>query len=221
MKLSKKLLTSFAAALLFALPLTASPAPYKQLNPGQEVIDEPETMVNGAGHRTTHNGSNHVYVGTTLFGDQIELEDGSYWMTNPDDRYKLKDWNPGDPLMIMQDTARWWFSNKSSFPYVIKNERTWESVEVENTAAPIYDGAYRRYIIDINKPARGEGTLKLNDGSVWVLQDNRKDRDSWTLWQVNDTIIIGSNNSIFYYFIPDILINVTCSDQYVPSRCVN
>src|SRR5262245_26193483 len=100
MKIFKQVKYSFIAAMMLAtMPLIASQeiqtiqatqevAQYKKLNPGQEIDPEikEDKVTHGAGHKTTHNGSNHVYVGTTLFGDQIEMEDGSFWMTNPEDR---------------------------------------------------------------------------------------------------------------------------------------
>jgi hypothetical protein len=220
MKLLNQFFSSLVAAMLFALPLTASDiAPYKVLNPGQEVIEKPQTVVHGAGHRTTHNGSNHVYVGTTLLGDQIEIEDGSHWMVKPDDRQKLHKFEPGHSIQVFQNTS--WFGTPS-FPYLIYNEITYQTLQVENTAPPDWDSYFTRYIIEINKPAYGEGILKLNDGSVWILPDTQRDRDCWTLWLPNHTVIIGSNVSVWSgYFNPDILINITCSDQYVPSKSVN
>lgn len=222
MKILNQFFFGLVAAMIFALPLTASSAPdaYQVLNPDQEVITDNQTVEHGAGHNTNHKGSNHFYVGTTLFGDQIVIEDGSYWMTKPDDRYKLQNWDPNDPLMLMQNKSNWWFSSKPNFPFVIYNERTCETIEVENSAAPIWDSFYTHYIVEIYKPLSGEGTLKLNDGSVWVLPDTTRDRECWTLWLPNHTIIIGTNNS-YWTSLLDILINITCSDQYVPSKCIN
>lgn len=231
MKFSKNVFLGLMAATMMAMPLVAEEqeivkkdeqqavASYKQLNPGQE-IEETEnketTVVHGAGHKTTHNGSNHVYVGTTLFGDQIEMEDGSYWLTNPGDRYKLQGWYSGDPIIVMQNSA--WFG-KPQYPYKIYNERSYESVEVELSAAPIWDSFYRRFIIEIYKPEFGDGYLKLNDGSLWILDNTYK--NVWGLWLVNDTMIIGTNDSMFSFFTPDLLINVTCSVQCHPSKCTN
>ena len=41
-------------------------------------------------------------------------------------------------------------------------------------------------------------------------------------WYIGDIVIVGSNDQFFYsLFSPDILINVTCSATYMPSKCVN
>lgn len=215
MKLFKRFLINTAATLMLTTPLIAASLPSNGRHEVQAAT-APKALVHELlGHYTTHNGSHHVYVGTTLFGDQIEIEDGSFWMTNPNDRYKLQEWNPGDSIMVMQN------NRKSTFPYILYNEISQDQVEVQNSAAPIWDGFYTHYIIAIHKPLFGEGTLKLNDGTVWILPDSQQARDAWTLWEVNDTVIIGTNNSFFYYFNPNILINITCSDQFVTAKCIN
>lgn len=204
----------FMAMMILASPLKAEPAIDIDSNSHYN-----ERRAHAAGHQTTHKGSYHVYVGTTLLGDQIGLEDGSYWMTKPDDRHKLLKWEPGHNLMIMQNWC--FFCSKSNFPYIIYNEQTWDTMEVENSAPPEWENFYYLYIAEIDKPAVGQGTLKLNDGTVWVLPDTKKDRAVWSQWQLNHNIIIGSNSSIWRFFTPNILINVSFFDQYVPSNCVN
>lgn len=225
MNFSKYWFSSLLATVLLALPFVAGASTARHVteekSPGQEIDKGPKTTVHGAGHRTTHNGSNHVYVGTTLLGDQIEIEDGSYWMTRPDDRPKLQNWFPGDSLKVMPNYDSWLWWSIGQFPYVIYNERTYETLQVDISAAPIWDGFYRRFIREIYKPAYGDGSLKLNDGTVWVLAD--KYRETWNVWGPEQTIIIGSNNAgpIGDYFIPDVLINVTASVQFIPSKCIN
>lgn len=233
MKNTKNMLLGFLATALLTMSLHAAdaetlpiPLPLEQeqqvpayktnINEPKENDGKNTVVTMDAGHRTTHNGSNHLYVGTTLFGDQIEMEDGSFWMTNPNDRYILQNWASGDPLIVLQNG--YWIS-KPAFPYKVYNERTYESVEVEMSAAPIWDSFYRRFIVDIYKPAYGDGVAKLNDGSTWVLSSSNK--NVWDVWLQNDTIIIGTNDSFFSFFTPDILINVTCGITFVPAKCTN
>ena len=145
----------------------------------------------------------------------IEIEDGSYWLTNPNDRLKLFDWFPGDVLIVMQNNGSFW--SKPAYPYVILNSRNDQRIEVEISQAPLWD--LRFFIIEIYKPVYGDGWLKLNDGSLWILSGANK--SVWNLWEPNDTMIIGTNDSFFNFITPNILLNVTCSQQFVTSRCTN
>jgi hypothetical protein len=219
MKLSKYLFSSSLALTFLILTiqgqLSAEQSDFNQLRPTQEE----QTFTSFAGHRTTHEGSNHAYIGRS-FGErgQIEVEDGSSWMIKSEDRANLEDWRPGDSLMLLPNLGGWFSQPHSSF--IIYNERTYDSFEVEFTGAPAVTNRFSRYIIDIYKPEHGDGTLMLNDGTVWVL--SAKYKKIWEVWQLTHNLIIGSNqHSLFNYFTPDILINVNCLRQYIPSKCTN
>lgn len=159
---------------------------------------------------TTHTGSSHIYVGTTFYGDKVELEDGSLWAVRADDRYKLLNWAPGDEISV---TPGSWYS---VYKYKFYNATRWESIEVDITDSPILESPYLRVIMDINIQ---RGYLTLNDGSLWEL--NAADHKVWNKWIIGDIVIIGTNDALFSLFRPNILINVTCSAKYIPSKCIN
>jgi hypothetical protein len=220
MKLSKALLLNLAAATLLTVPMLTSfelsaqpekeevssePLAIQQPPDDIKAPAEEQKVQNGANFTTSHNRSNHIYMGTTLYGDQVKIEDDSYWMTNPDDRLKLFDWWPGDTVIVLQNNGSFW--SKPAYPYILLNTRNDQRIEVELSAAPLWD--LRFFIIEIGKPVYGDGYLKLNDGTIWKY------------WEPNDTMIIGINESIFNIFTPNILINVTCDQKYVISRCTN
>jgi hypothetical protein len=215
MKVLKVLSTFVTAMLLTATPLAASDQSPKDNAPSQE------QMANGVGQRTTHPGSSHLYVGTTLFGDQVEIEDGSLWTTDPEDRYKLQFWYSGDSLLLMQNIDGWF--SKPLFPYKLYNQRTLEAIDVKihPDGAPAWNGFYTHYIMDIYTPVVGDGWLQLNDGTVWLLKASQ--RKVWDVWTKNDTVIIGTNGGSWVdaFFTPDMLVNVTCSVEFVTSRCLN
>lgn len=227
MKLSKNLFLNLVAACLLTMPMFASTeiaAESEKQEMTSEAVqssyastkeENESTVQNGANYVTSHNRANHIYLGTTLYGDMIEIEDGSYWLTNPNDRLKLFDWFPGDVLLVLQNQSSFW--SKPAYPYVILNTRNDQRIEVEINQAPLWD--LRFFIIEIYKPVYGDGWLKLNDGSIWKLSSSNK--DVWNLWEPNDTIIMGTNDSIFNFLTPNILLNVTCSQQFVTSRCTN
>ncbi len=228
MKLSKRLWLNLVAACLFTMPMFASPeviseAETQEIAGGATTLEKPirkvdgeeETVESASNYVTSHNRANHIYLGTTLYGDMIEIEDGSYWLTNPNDRLKLFDWFPGDVLLVMQNQGSFWY--KPAYPYVILNTRNDQRIEVEISQAPLWD--LRFFVIEIYKPVYGDGWLMLNDGSVWVLPSTTK--AVWNLWEPNDTMIIGTNDSFFNFLTPNILLNVTCSQQFVTTRCTN
>ncbi len=236
MKLSKKFFFNLAAAYLLTMPMltsielsahpekpevsSESSALQSSATDNQETPNEKQTIQQGFNYTTSHNRSNHIYMGTTLYGDQIKIEDDSYWLTNPDDRLKLFEWWPGDTIIILQNSGGFW--SKPAYPYILLNTNPRvkganERIEVEISQTPLWD--LRFFIVEINKPAYGDGYLKLNDGTLWKLYSSNK--ETWKLWEPNDTIIIGINDSIFNFITPNILINVTCDQKYVLSRCTN
>ncbi len=219
MNLSKRFFLSLIAACLLAVPMfsqadTVSQPQKEEVSTGELSLDA-QMAQNGANYSTSHNRSNHIYVGTTIYADQIEIEDGTYFLTNPNQRAMLIDWLPGDTLLLLQNEGSFW--SKPAYPYVVLNTRTNQRLEVEISAAPLWD--LRFYVIEIYKPVYGDGWLKLNDGSSWKLYSG--DRDTWNLWEPNDSVIIGTYDSFWNFWIPNILLNVTCSQRYVKSVCTN
>ncbi len=199
-----------------------SPAEYQAIEAAREVAEQEliekkggqQQFFMGSDHKSGHRGSYHIYSGPPSFADQIELEDGSLWFVFPSERQKVLDkWKLGHPIAILKG------DRNSNYRYRLRNEATYQIVEVELSASPYLDSFYRLTIKDINHDQR---YLLLSDGSKWSLPTNWFEQEVWLKWYIGDTIMIGTNDQFFYsLFRPDILINITCSATYTPSKCLN
>ena len=166
---------------------------------------------------TTHLGANHTYMGVSFFGDEMELEDGSEWTMRSDQRWIALDWIPGDAILITQSS--WWSQAQYGFYYSAYNLRTAQSIDVAASTGPAFGSYYKRSIVSINS-YYGEGSLMLDDGSLWVL--NESTRYVWERWYVGDSILIGSNSDTFgSWSFPNLLINFTCSQTSIKTKCYN
>jgi hypothetical protein len=171
------------------------------------------SITNAVDHKSTHKGSYHVYSGISDHADQEQLEDGSLWFVFPAERYKVLEWVAGHPIAILKG------DKNSNYRYRLHNEATNQIIEVELSASPHLDSFYLLTIRDIDKDGR---YLLLSDGSKWKLPTNWFEQEVWMKWYIGDIIIIGTNDQFFYSLLrPDILINITCSATYTPSKCVN
>jgi len=146
---------------------------------------------------TSHEGAYHQAVSVTYIGDQVTLEDGSVWSVASFDRWKTLDWLSSDTILVAQN--KWYFS---SYKFMLINQNTGREVEVNMALGPIYAGYYTYWITGIDYFA---GNVYLNDGSVWQI--SAFDYSIMDKWLVNDTIIVGVNESASI-FNPNILINV-------------
>ena len=210
MNYKKLLYSALCTSVFFAMPLCAQDE--------EQEIDQEETVVNGFNPaRTSHEGSNHKYVGRTQYYDLIKLEDGSYWSVNPDHQELLQNWFEGDPIAIRQASRKWW-GNNDLYPFVIYNRRTDENIEVKFATEPEYHNFYRRYINEISK-SENNAFIVLNDNTLWPLKE--KERDIWSSWIPGDVIIIGSNNTYLSWLNPNILINTNCGATVVVSKKKN
>lgn len=158
---------------------------------------------------TSHTGAFHHPIFITPLGDTIELEDGSIWAVHPNDRFKTYNWLTSDAIKITPNHA--WFS---SYTFRITNLNTSESVEVNLFMRPIYNGVYTHWIVAIDYI---HNQLCLEDGSVWDLSGF--DYMVFKNWILNDTLIIGTNDTLFSSR-PNILINCD-TNSYIEARCFN
>lgn len=159
---------------------------------------------------TSHMGAYHHPLIITPLGDAVELEDGSIWSVNFNDRNKTYNWLTSDTLKITPNKS--WFS---SYKYRLTNLNTNESIEVNLIERPIYNGVYTHWIISIDSL---HDQLCLEDGSVWSLSGF--DYSIYRKWILNDTIIIGHNDGFLSSTRPNILINCDTND-HVDARCLN
>lgn len=159
---------------------------------------------------TTHPGAFHQPLLVSVFGDSCELEDGSVWSISASDSYKTLNWLVSDVILVMPNHS--WFS---IYNYKLVNQNTGVAVEANLTLFlnPMYHSAYNHRIVAIDDVLQ---MIWLEDGSVWSIAAV----DYSTKWQINDTVIIGINDSWMANKHPNILINANLL-HYVRCNCIN
>ena len=202
----------------------------KKIEDGAELTEDEQTLVNEENlakrnisakksltnkksttvYYTSHEGAYHVPFAVSLFGDTVELEDGSIWNVCSYDRYKTLDWMTSDLIIVVPNQT--WFS---SYNYKMININTGAEVQVNLAFWPVFNGIFTHWIIAID---RINLEICLEDGSVWSISS--WDRSTFNEWLPNDTVIIGHNNGLFKQSNPNILINVR-KDNFVIGNCLN
>jgi hypothetical protein len=184
----------------------------------QEVTSEKEEVIlerstTGSRFGSTHTAAYHKPFRVSLFGDEVELEDGSIWRVRKSDRTKTYDWLTSDDIAVTINHS--WFSTHQ---FCLTNLATGKRVEADLYLGPIYNGVYTRWIVGIDYI---NCQIVLNDTSVWDVSGfDRFTLDSWVL---NDTIIIGHDDTILG--LTNILINVSAPKKlnsltFVSANCV-
>lgn len=165
---------------------------------------------NAKTYYTSHEGAFHNPVAVSVWGDSVELEDGSIWSIYSADRYKTYDWMTGDIIIILQNTDFF-----SSFQYKLVNVNTGAVCKTNLSLGPIYNGYYTHWIVALDYL---HNEVYLEDGSVWHISG--WDTSIMDKWLPNDTVIIGINDDWFTQGSnPNILINVNM-DNYAVSNCI-
>jgi hypothetical protein len=142
----------------------------------------------------------------------LETEDGSLWSVTSDASV-IYSWLASDEILIMP--TPWYVSS----PYQLYNVQTNTSVYVNMKMGPFYNSAFTRWVVAISWDT---GELWLNDGSHWLVTD----RSLFNSWNLNHTIIVGSNDEWLTSY-PSILINVNTYDpawpklSYVRAVCIS
>lgn len=157
----------------------------------------------------SHEGAYHRAVAVSYYGDQVTLEDGSLWNVSSWDAWKTLNWYTTDTILVMQN--KWMFS---SYKFMLVNQNTGKEVEVNLALGPYYLGAYTHWIVAIDYY---NSQIILEDNSVWDM--NFFDSSIINKWLINDTVIIGVNES-GSSLRPNILINVNVLN-YARGICLN
>jgi hypothetical protein len=185
------------------IPVRSRPsAVIEQLDDAEQLnIEMPpseERITNHGMFYTSHPGAFHSITSVSVFGDALELEDGSIWTVYPGDGYKALDCHPGDVVVITPYEG--WFS---SYDFKLTNQNTGASLLTNLKLGPFYDSALSHWIVAINYD---ENKVYLEDGSEWSM--SYFDYGTVRKWLPDDTVIIAINDSIFTYANPNVLINV-------------
>ncbi len=171
--------------------------------------DGEEELVAKKMYYTSHDAVFHRPLAVSCAGDYVTLEDGSIWSVRIKDRYKTLDWLTNDTIMILPNHS--WFS---TYHYVLLNQTTGKSVKVNMYLGPIYNGIFTHWIIAVDYY---NNDVWLEDGSVWKISDS--DHSIVNKWLINDTVVIGINDS-WFSSKPNILINVNMLN-YAKGLCIN
>ncbi|CDR34042.1 hypothetical protein [Criblamydia sequanensis] len=174
-----------------------------------ESVPKEEVLAARATYYTSHQGVFYRPVAVTAFGDQVTLVDGSIWNVRWEHRYKTLDWLVSDTILVLPNHS--WFS---AYQFRLVNQNTGADAEVNLALGPLYNGIYTRWIIAIDYFNR---EICLDDGSIWRISP----ADDLVLkkWVVNDTVILGINDSWFSSH-PNILLNVNMLN-YACGTCEN
>ncbi|MCH9613729.1 MAG: hypothetical protein SP1CHLAM54_07380 [Chlamydiia bacterium] len=156
----------------------------------------------------------HQAISCAVDGSSVFLEDGSEWTVYPDDRYIVMHWDQQDMLNISL--------NSSFFPaseFYISNPRTGEYIRVDMKLGPFYDNLYTKRVVGIDYLY---GEVCIEDGSGyqtwWVVESS--DIPLLRQWNVNDGIIVGSNDNWYSGFFSscDAILHVVEHDITVRAR---
>jgi hypothetical protein len=144
----------------------------------------------------------------TLLDDEYEYgclktDDGARWKIAYEDQRKTSGWYPGDSLAIVVDQS--WndaVNTGKKFFYRLVNLSSRSEVKANLFIGPnLYRSSYC-FVLGFNKPAR---QVSLSDGLTYIVCE--EDMPLLARWSTNETVIKGSNASIFTSY-KDILINV-------------
>jgi hypothetical protein len=148
----------------------------------------------------------------------IKTEDGAEWIFDKNDNYILRTWRPSDTIVV-SPKGRWlWGSNYS---YVMVNKDLGSSIDVNLFLGPVAFGNFSTWIVGIDQ----------NNGHIYLL-NGMGERTVWEIsnvdlylfkdWEVNDTLIVGQNDSWFWWFSSynHILINVNMN-HFVRARQIS
>ncbi len=165
----------------------------------------------------------HTLKSTSSKGSSVEIENGAIFTVYDYDTKTAGAWKEGTPLQVTPNGA--WFSN-SNYEFSILNCITNESVQAKLSLGPEKQYTIQR-IISINK-ATGEliiastiidpktgYTYATDSGIRFMVSTSSANWNNFITWEVNDAIIVGTNNSWFTWGYNYMLINVTADATWV------
>jgi len=130
----------------------------------------------------------------------IQLEDESRWKIPESDVYSLHRWSVGQ-FVIVTPNCRWF----SDYNYYLTNQTNGAYVSANLLRGPLHTSPYAHHISGMDQNTRGKKAIMLDGKTCW----NISDEFHYVVdgWQVDDMVIIGTNDAWFTHF-DTILINV-------------
>jgi len=139
-------------------------------------------------------------------GNVIKIDDGSEWIYDKADAQVLRNWKAGQQIII---TPNQQLLLGSHYTYTMTNTEVGDSIQVNIFLGPIAFGYQTSWVVGIDQ----------NVGKIYII-NGRGERSVWEVsnsdmylvkdWKVNDTIVIGENDSWLWCFssYKSMLINV-------------
>lgn len=151
----------------------------------------------------------HRIASKTADNESFEVENGSQWKVHPRYRSVLKEWSDSliDEVYIFRNT-NWFWCN--SCKYRIYN-RTKNNIVYANLNAGAFMNHAKTYKVTAYDNVYGYIELtdcKQEENTYWKIY--YKDIETFKKWQLNDTIIIGSNYEGWFSLVKYILI---CTEE--------
>ncbi|NGX45286.1 MAG: hypothetical protein K940chlam2_00431 [Chlamydiae bacterium] len=147
---------------------------------------------------TASSYSPHLYHWVDSFPAQnvLKLEDGSEWSFSVDEAYIARSWRGGDTVVISPKSSWFW---SYDYSYVLTNKSLGSYIDVNPFVGPVAWGPYTVWVAGIDYTL-GQVYLVNGQGerSTWVI--NSSDIYLFKDWAVNDTILIGDNDSWLWWF---------------------
>ncbi len=166
------------------------------------------SLVSNELNHTCVNGSTALYHQIDHFPQDnvVQTEDGAEWIFESSNNYILRTWRPGDVVVITPKGKWLWGSNYS---YVMTNKQLGSSVDVNLFLGPIAFGSLSTWVVGIDMVNKQIYVLN-GDGERSVWEISNVDEYLFKEWEVNDTLIVGENDSWLWWFSSynNILINV-------------
>lgn len=136
----------------------------------------------------------------------IKIEDGSEWIFDKNNSHVIHNWNLHDTVDISPKGSWLWGSNYS---YVMTNKNRGTFVDVNLYLKPIPYGSHSAWIVGIDQN-NGQVYLLNGEGKHTVWEIPNVDLYLFKDWEINDTLIVGQNDSLVWWFSSynHILINV-------------
>ncbi|MBS3904882.1 MAG: hypothetical protein KGZ39_06115 [Simkania sp.] len=120
----------------------------------------------------------------------VQLADESRWKIAESDVRDVLSWRQGDFVVLSPNNQ--WFSD---YPYCLTNQSNRSTVRVNPLSGPLYDSPYTHHISGLDHNTPSKKIVYLDATSCWVISE--EDYSIINNWEVNDTIIIGVNDSWF------------------------
>lgn len=148
----------------------------------------------------------------------VKTKDGSEWIFDKTEAHIVFNWRQDDHI-IVSPKGRWFWG--SNYSYVLTNKDRGTSIDVNLFLGPVAYGERSNWIIGIN---HNNNQIFLIDGlgkrTTWEISSI--DRGLFKEWEINDTLIIGQNDSWYWWLSSynHILINVNMN-HYVRARQIS